>query len=220
MMTSEMFEGLQPTPTQTNTISIKSSPIIEINNNGITINGEIHYEPYRPYDLDMTPTSFVPVSPNIKYEGIGGYFIPNCFGNNIAKEFGYIKEEEIKKEGINMELLNIYKEKSLHNINKYYEELRDKEYNKNEAVKAVNELTEKFKENVNKLIEKYGEDVIVYDECYFEDSIMADIDDTEEITHLYEKEKECTDEFNEKIKEINAHLQLENYQNIRMQRIS
>lgn len=118
------------------------------------------------------------------------------------------KIEEEKKEGINMELLDMYREKSLNNICKYYDELREKEYNKNEAGKAVNDLTEKFRENINKLIEKYGEDVVIYDECYFEDSIIVDIDDTEEIIKLHEDEHKCINEFENKIKEIKAHLHL------------
>ena len=217
MMTSEMFEALQHgCKVYVRTGSEEFQELGHISNVEIscepqsfpTIKNEIimYPNPDRPICIHSSPEIKIDES-GITLTGTTNYSMDICDSLRYYAE-NLLKEEEIKKEGINMELLNIYKEKSLNNINKYYDELRNKEYNKNEAVKAVNELTEKFRENVNKLIEKYGEDVIVYDECYFEDSIIADIDDTEEILKLHELENECIDELNEKIKEIKAHLQL------------
>lgn len=122
-----------------------------------------------------------------------------------GEPFEWILDKE--KEGKSMDILDIYKRKSVENIKNYYDEEIEKKRNEIEVVKEVKHVTDKFEQEVKKLIDKYG-DAIYFDEDYFEDCFTVDAEDTEEIEDLLYRKDECFDELTDKLDEIKAHLEL------------
>ena len=150
------------------------------------------YEPYEPAPSLTIDDSIDAIR----------YCVNDC---NITKE--YERKLNKEKEGISMKLLKLWHDKSIDNIDKYYDKLREEECNKNEVVKDVKKLTEKYVEDMNDLIEKYG-DKIVFDECGFADSTFVDIESTDEFNTIDKMHQAEIERINNICEEVTAHAEL------------
>lgn len=163
---------------------------ITINTDGINLIGATP-TPYTPYPIDF------PI--------IGELDLYN------SKHDGCDFEIEIKKEGENMKILNMYVEKSEKNIRDYYKKLLDDEYNSREVVKEFKDLCNKFQEDLAKLAEKTANEKIrLIDLEYevFESGYGIKCNPTEEEQEIREKLNEELRNLHDKIDEVNAQLEI------------
>lgn len=175
---------------------IKCEPYIELTNgSSITINSDgINL-------IGATPNTPQP----IKFPTLGEWDLYN------SKHDGYDFGIEIKKEGENMKLLNMYVEKSEKNIKDYYEKLLNEEYNNREVVKEFEDLCNKFQEDLAKLAEKTANEKIrLIDLEYevFESGYGIECNPTEEEQEIKEKLSEELRNLHDKIDEVNAQLEI------------
>lgn len=190
---------------------IKYEPYIELTNgSNITINSDginlIGATPNTPY-----PINFPTIGEWDLYKHHEG-----CdFGCDAIDALRYgiwqLKDDENnnKKEGKNMKLLNMYVEKSEKNIKDYYGKLLDEEYNSREVVKEFNTLCDKFQEDLAKLAEKTANDDIKLIELdYFESGYGIECNPTKEEQEIREKLSEELRNLHDKIDEVNAQLEI------------
>jgi len=180
---------------------IKCEPYIELTNgSSITIN------PDGINLIGATPTPYTPYP--INFPIIGELDLYN------SKHDGYDFGIEIKKEGKDMKLLNMYVEKSQDNIRKYYHNLIEMEKNNDIVTKEYDELINKFMEDMEKLAEKYNESNTPNGSYLTED--CGDYDFHYMVSHKTTEKEEmymnlCNEEFKqlrEKIEEVQAQLEI------------
>lgn len=153
--------------------------------------------------IGATPTPYTPYP--INFPIIGESDLYN------SKHDGYDFGIEIKKEGKNMKLLNMYVEKSEKNIKDYYAKLLNEEYNNREVVKEFDDLCNKFQEDLAKLAEKTANEKIrLIDLEYevFESGYGIECNPTEEEQEIKEKLSEELRNLHDKIDEVNAQLEI------------
>ena len=153
--------------------------------------------------IGATPTPYEPYP--IKFPNLGELDLYNS--KHDCYDFGI----EIKKEGENMKLLNMYVEKSEKNIRDYYEKLLDEEYNNREVVKEFETLCDKFQEDLAKLAEKTANDeckLVEIDYEYFESGYGIECNPTEEEDMLRDKLNEELKQLHEKVEEVQAQLEI------------
>lgn len=192
---------------------IKCEPYIELTNgSSITINSDgINL-------IGATPTPYTPYP--INFPTIGELDLykhhEGCdFGCDAIDALRYgiwqLKDDENnnKKEGKEMKLLNMYVEKSEKNIREYYDKLLDEEYNNREVVKEFNSLCNKFQEDLAKLAEKTAnDDVKLIELDFFESGYGIECNSTEEEQEIREKLGEELRNLHDKIDEVNAQLEI------------
>ena len=163
---------------------------ITINTDGINLIGATP-TPYTPYPINFPIIGELDLY-NSKHDG--------C-------DFGI----EIKKEGKDMKLLNMYVEKSEKNIKDYYEKLLNEEYDNREVVKEFKTLCDKFQEDLAKLAEKTANEKIKLIELEYEDfesGYGIEYNPTEEEQEIREKLSEELRNLHDKIDEVNAQLEI------------
>ena len=153
--------------------------------------------------IGATPTPYTPYP--INFPIIGELDLYNS--KHDCYDFGI----EIKKEGENMKLLNMYVEKSEKNIKDYYEKLLNEEYDNREVVKEFKTLCDKFQEDLAKLAEKTANEKIKLIELEYEDfesGYEIECNPTEEEQEIREKLSEELRNLHDKIDEVNAQLEI------------
>lgn len=153
--------------------------------------------------IGATPTPYTPCP--INFPIIGELDLYNS--KHDCYDFGI----EIKKEGENMKLLNMYVEKSEKNIKDYYEKLLNEEYDNREVVKEFKTLCDKFQEDLAKLAEKTANEKIKLIELEYEDfesGYGIECNPTEEEQEIREKLSEELRNLHDKIDEVNAQLEI------------
>ena len=153
--------------------------------------------------IGTTPTPYTPYP--INFPIIGELDLYN------SKHDWYDFGIEIKKEGKDMKLLNMYVEKSEKNIKDYYEKLLNEEYDNREVVKEFKTLCDKFQEDLAKLAEKTANEKIKLIELEYEDfesGYGIEYNPTEEEQEIREKLSEELRNLHDKIDEVNAQLEI------------
>lgn len=197
---------------------IKCEPYIELTNgSSITINSDgINL-------IGATPTPYTPYP--IKFPTIGEWDLykhhEGCdFGCDAIDALRYgiwqLKDDENnnKKEGKEMKLLNMYVEKSQENIRNYYQNLIEMEKNNDVVTKEYDELINKFVEDMEKLAEKYNESNTPNGSYLTEDCgdydfhYMVVHENTEKEQMYYKLRDEEMGQLREKIEEVQAQLEI------------
>ena len=193
MMDIKALEDLQNVTMEFKYEPFNEGSSITINTDGINLIG-------------ATPTPYTPYP--INFPIIGELDLYNS--KHDCCDFGI----EIKKEGKDMKLLNMYVEKSQDNIRKYYHNLIEMEKNNDVVTKEYDELINKFMEDMEKLAEKYNESNTPNGSYLTED--CGDYDFHYVVSHkmnekeeMYYKlrEKELK-QLHDKIDEVNAQLEI------------
>lgn len=141
-------------------------------------------------------------------------FFTRSLDSEVWIEIGVAKEVKLAEEGeIEMnKILELYKERSLAEIEKRYKNLILEEYNGLEEVKKYNDLVSKFKEDMETLVNEYNREDYkpfvgtgyAYDFKYeISEGLMEEI----EKKHLVNKEKELKCLY-DNVEEISSQLSL------------
>ena len=194
----------------------------KLDNDGLIITSHnsknlIETTPYTPY-----PINFPTLGEFDLYNNHKGY----DFSLDSVDASRYIVEDikETKKlekilnekEEKEMKLLEIYKEKSIENIKKYYKLKREEIRNNNIVQQDVDFVVNEFKEKMKSLLERYTFGNIDKFGAYIDEfDIICNIGrqyvcygDDNEITKLDEMEYEELRAIDEKIEEVKGHLEL------------